>query len=106
MQVVFGPDFDPYNAATVQVPGHQVRPARRLRDIGEHIFWLRNATVHGAAIPDAGWLSDPEAPDESGYAYQLMECSEILLRESLLRLLEDQALFETFVDPNRLDAFF
>jgi hypothetical protein len=77
-----------------------------MQDIGEHIFWLRNATVHGAAIPDVAWLSDAHAPRESGYAYQLMECSEILLRESLLRLMEDQALFETFINPNRLDAFF
>lgn len=106
MQLFFGPDFEPYNAPTVVVPGHQVRPQLRLRDIAEHIFWLRNANVHGGPIPDPNWLSDPQDPQEAGYAYQLMECSEILLRESLLRLLEDQALFDTFLDPVRLDAFF
>ena len=106
LQSIFDPDFEPYNAPTVRVPGNQVRPTRRLRDIGEHIFWLRNACIHGGPIPNAGWLSDAHAPSESGYAYQLMECSEILLRESLLRLLEDHALFETFIDANGLDAYF
>ena len=106
MQLFFGPDFEPYSAPTVVVPGHQARPPLRLRDIAEHIFWLRNANVHGGPIPDRNWLSNPNDPQESGYAYQLMECSEILLRESLLRLLESQALFETFLDPVRLDAQF
>lgn len=106
MQLFFGPDFEPYNAPTVVVPGHQARPQLRLRDIADHIFWLRNANVHGGPIPDQNWLSNPNDPPESGYAYQLMECSEILLRESLLRLLENQVLFETFLDPVRLDAQF
>lgn len=106
LQAMFGPDFAPYNARTVHVPAHQIRPLLRLRDIGEHIFWLRNACIHGAAIPDVGWLSAPNVPPESGYAYQLMECSEIMLRESLLLVLEDQAMFDVFVDAARLDAYF
>jgi len=106
LQTVFGRDFEPYNAPTVEVPGNQVRPIRRLHDIGEHIFWLRNACIHGGPIPDAAWLSAANAPPESGYAYQLMECTEILLRESLLLLLDDQAMFDVFVDVNRLDAHF
>jgi hypothetical protein len=106
MQAFFGANFEPYQAQTVRVPGHQFRPQLRLSDIAEHIFWLRNANVHGGPIPDQNWLSNPHDSPESGYAYQLMECSEILLRESLLRLLEDQVLFETFLDPVRLDAQF
>ena len=85
---------------------HQVRPVRRLQDIGEHIFWLRNANVHGAPIPDPAWLSDVQDPEESGYAYQLMEYTEILLRESLLLILENQVIFDVFVDARRLDANF
>ena len=62
--------------------------------------------MHGGPIPDLNWLSQPNDPLESSYAYQLLECSEILLRESLLRLLEDVNLFEAYIDPVRLDASF
>ena len=51
-------------------------------------------------------LSGEHDPIESCYAYQLMEGTEILLRESLLMLLENRGLFDIFVDPNRLDGHF
>jgi hypothetical protein len=41
-----------------------------------------------------------------GYAYQLCECTEILLRQTLLMLLEDQRLFDVFVDSRKLDKYF
>ena len=107
MQLFFGsPNFDPYTADTVTVPGHQQRPPLRLADIAPHIFWLRNAYIHGGPIPAPAWLGPPAGPPEAGYAYQLAECSEILLRVSLLRILENQALLNTFRDPAALDAHF
>ena len=78
------------------------RPPLLLRNIANHIFWLRNASIHGGPIPTPGWLSNPHDPVESGYAYQLLECTEILLRESLLMLLEDRHRFEIFIDAHDL----
>jgi hypothetical protein len=57
-------------------------------------------------IPDAVWLSTKGRPFESGYAYQLWEQTEIALRLTLLRILEDQTLFDTFSDFALLDSFF
>lgn len=102
MQQFFGTTFDPYTADTVQVPEHQTRPQLALSDIGEHIFWLRNAYIHGSPIPDPSWL----APNGVGYAYYLVECTEILLRVSLIRILEDVTLLNTFRDAASLDAYF
>jgi hypothetical protein len=61
---------------------------------------------HGLPIPDIAWLSDKGQPSESGYAYQILEQTEIALRLTLLRILEDQTLFETFSDSVRLDSYF
>ena len=36
----------------------------------------------------------------------MLEQTEILLRLTLLRILEDQMLFDTFSDPHLLDAYF
>jgi hypothetical protein len=106
MQRFWGANFDPYTADTVVVPINQGRPARRLQDVAEHIFWLRNTYIHGGSIPDTAWLTNPRDPPEVGYAYQLVECSEILLRVALLRILEDQTLLDTFRDPAALDTYF
>lgn len=104
LKTLFGSEFRPYQGETVLVPPPQSRPDRPLREIGPHIFWLRNAYAHGLPIPEA-WLTS-KSPIHSGYAYQLCECTEILLRLSLLRLLQDQELFNTFVDPKKLDRYF
>lgn len=103
LQKLFGQSFNPYSAVTV--PSNQQRPTLHLNKIGEHIFWLRNAYIHGLQIDDQ-WRSDQGQPWESGYAYQLLECTEILLRETLLKILEDQVLLATFLDPVKLDNYF
>ena len=48
----------------------------------------------------------PGQPEETGYGYQLVEQTEILLRLSLLAILENVTLFSTFSDPKLLDAYF
>ena len=74
--------------------------------IGKDVFKLRNAFAHGLSIPDPKWLTTPGQPEETGYGYQLVEQTEILLRLSLLTILESPTVFATFVDPARLDAYF
>lgn len=105
LQKLFGSNFNPYTADTVIIPPIQQRPVLRLDSVGEHIFRLRNAYIHGQPI-DVGWLSKPRNPVESGYAYQLLECTEILLRITLLRILEDSALLGTFRNSTSLDNYF
>jgi len=108
LQALLGTNYQPYATSTVRVPSHQ--KARKtnhyLKDIAEHIFWLRNAYMHGGPIPDTNWLTKSGDPLESGYAYQLLECTEILLRETLLRLFEDPSLFAIFLSPIQLDQHF
>ncbi len=103
LQKFWGAGFRPYKADTVKVPIHQTRPDHSLTDIAEDIFRLRNAFMHGLSIPGQ-WLST--ASEESGYAYQLLECTEILLRLTLLRLFENSTLFGVFLDPIKLDNYF
>ena len=105
LQKLLGHDFNPYTADTVVVPSHQQRPPIRLDCIGEHILWLRNAYMHGQPI-NAHWFSNKGGPEESGYAYRLCECTEILLRTTLLKILEHSTLLETFKDPVNLDGYF
>jgi len=100
---LWGSTFQPYSQ--VSVPAHQKRPALELQNVAMDAFELRNAYVHGKSL-DAAWLSDPKGQPETGYAYQLLECTEILLRLTLLRIFEDQALMKTFRDPALLDSFF
>jgi len=45
-------------------------------------------------------------PAEGGYAYQLIEQTEIALRLTLIKLLEDQAFFDIFSNATKLDAHF
>jgi hypothetical protein len=95
----------PYDA--VQLPPNQRERGRLpVTTVAPDIFKLRNAFAHGNPIPDGGCLSARVAELESGYAYQLLEQTEILLRLSLLKILEDQVLFETFSDAHKLDAYF
>jgi hypothetical protein len=77
-----------------------------LGNVSRDIFSLRNAFAHGLPIPNAAWLSAKGQPFESEYAYQLWEQTEIALRLTLLRILEDQKLFDTFSDSALLDSFF
>ncbi len=92
---------------TVFLPSHQQqRRHLTVTDIGQDVFKLRNAFAHGLSIPDPSWLMPAGQPPEAGYGYQLLEQTEILLRLTLLRILEDQMLFDTFSDPHLLDAYF
>lgn len=99
---LWGDTFQPYSQ--VSIPVHQSRPALELRNISMDAFSLRNSYVHGNSIPQA-WLS-PNGHRETGYAYQLLECTEIMLRLTLLRIFENQALMSVFLDPARLDGYF
>ncbi len=101
---LFGAVATPYDS--IRVPTNQ-QPRRRLqvREVALDIFKLRNAFAHGRPMPNPDWLSDPGSL-EGGYAYQLLEQTEILLRLSLLRILQERGLFETFADSSKLDAFF
>ncbi len=105
LQTLWGAGFRPYKADTVTIPIHQTnqRPDHCLKDIAGDIFRLRNAFMHGLPI-QGQWLST--GSPESGYAYQLLECTEILLRLTLLRLFEDSTLFDVFLDPVKLDNYF
>lgn len=78
---LWGTGFSPYSADTGGIPMYQKRPTHRLKDIGQDIFRLRNAYMHGGSIPEA-WLCDRRTPPGSAYAYQLLECTEILLRRA------------------------
>ncbi len=107
MGVLLGSTLKLYEADTVSVPAHQTpRTLVELGNVSRDIFRLRNAFAHGLPIPDAVWLSAKGQPFESGYAYQLWEQTEIALRLTLLRILEDQTLFDTFSDFALLDSFF
>jgi hypothetical protein len=103
LRMLFGAEFEPYKA--VVVPGHQSRPVHKLCDIVKDIFTLRNACAHGLTIPDA-WLTPPGHHPYEGYAYQLSECTEILLRQTLLLILNDQGVFDIFADSRKLDRYF
>jgi hypothetical protein len=105
LRTLFGATFCPYKDDSVVVPGHQKRPNHSLSEIGRDVFYLRNAFVHGVPIPEA-WLTKPGSPAETGYAYRLLECTEILLRLTLLKILEDPTLMTVFRDKARLDKYF
>jgi hypothetical protein len=106
MQKLLGPTRKLYEADTVTIPPNQEgRKHRELQEITSDIFKLRNAFAHGLPIPDINWL-EPKLPRESGYAYQLIEQTEIALRLTLLKILEKEDLFKTFSDPQRLDEYF
>lgn len=103
LRTLLGAEFEPYK--DVFVADHQRRPEHKLRSIVKDIFTLRNAVAHGLTIPDA-WLAPPGHHPYEGYAYQLAECTEILLRRSLLLILGDKRMFDVFADPQRLDTYF
>src|SRR6266404_6269551 len=103
LRMLLGAEFAPYK--DVLVPGHQTRPDHKLWRVAKDIFTLRNAVAHGLTIPDA-WLTPPGREPFDGYAYQLAECTEILLRRTLLTILNDQRIFDIFVDSRKLDRYF
>jgi hypothetical protein len=107
MGVLLGSTLKLYEADTVSIPVHQTtRTHMELGNISRDIFRLRNAFAHGLPIPNIAWLSALGQPRESGYAYQLLEQTEIALRLTILRILEDETLFQTFADSARLDSYF
>ena len=107
MGVLLGSTLKLYEADTVSIPVNQTtRTHIELERISRDIFKLRNAFAHGLPIPDMAWLSAMGQPRESGYAYQLLEQTEIALRLTSLRILEDETLFQTFADSVRLDSYF
>jgi len=103
LRTLLGAEFEPYK--DVLVPGHQTRPSHKLWSVAKDIFQLRNAVAHGLTIPDA-WLTPPGRHIYEGYAYQLAECTEILLRRTLLMILSEQRIFDVFVDSRKLDRYF
>jgi hypothetical protein len=105
LKTLFGAEYEPYSGQGIRVPINQKRPNHKLTNIGEDIFLLRNACAHGLPIRDA-WLSVVGKPASEGYAYQLCECTEILLRQTLLLILAEQRLFDVFVDAQKLDRYF
>jgi hypothetical protein len=107
MHKLLGPKLKLYEADTVSIPMNQTtRTHSELQQVSGDIFKLRNAFAHGKPIPKISWLSSKEQPVESGYAYQLLEQTEIALRLTLLRVLEDTTIFDTFADPVKLDSYF
>ena len=107
MQILLGPKLKLYEADTVSVPIHQTtRIHKELQTVSNDIFKLRNAFAHGKPIPDNAWLANSGQPEESSYAYQLVEQTEISLRLTLLRILENPTLFATFSDSSKLDSYF
>ena len=100
---LWGNTFQPY--ANVSVAQNQTRPVHELQNIAVDAFELRNAYVHGKSLPQA-WLCNPNSQIETGYAYQLLESTEILLRLTLLRIFEDPSLMRVFRDPVLLDSYF
>lgn len=107
MGVLFGSTLKLYEADTVSIPAHPTtRTHMELGKVSRDIFRLRNAFVHGLPIPNTTWLSALGQPLESGFAYQLLEQTEIALRLSLLRILEHQSLFDTFSDSALVDSYF
>ena len=103
MRMLLGAEFEPYR--DVLVPGHQTRPDHKLWSVAKDIFTLRNAVAHGLTIPDA-WLTPSGRHVYEGYAYQLAECTEILLRRTLLLILAEQRMFDVFIDSRKLDKYF
>jgi hypothetical protein len=105
IEKLFGAAAIPYDA--IHLPRNQ-RRRRKLpvATVALDAFKLRNAFAHGKPIPDRNWLGASASEPETGYAYQLLEQTELLLRLSLIKILEDQVLFETFSDPHKLDAYF
>jgi hypothetical protein len=104
LRMLLGAEFEPYKV--VSIPGGpSYRPNHKLFHIAKDIFILRNAVAHGLTIPDA-WLTPPGHHVYEGYAYQVVECTEILLREALLLILNDQRVFDVFVDSRKLDKYF
>jgi hypothetical protein len=107
MRVLLGSKLNLYEADTVSTPAHQTpRTHMELGDVSRDIFRLRNAFARGLLIPNTAWLSIDGQPPESGYAYQLLEQTEIALRLTLLRILEDESFFDTFSDSVLLDSYF
>jgi hypothetical protein len=107
MGILLGSTLKLYEADTVSIPVHQTtRTHMELGNVARDIFRLRNAFAHGLPIPNTAWLSVNGQPLESGYAYQLLEQTEISLRLTLLRILENQSLFDTFSDSGLLDSYF
>jgi hypothetical protein len=107
MHILLEPKLKLYEADTVTIPFNQTsRTHSELEKVSGDIFRLRNAFAHGKLIPDISWLSDKEKPLESGYAYQLMEQTEIALRLTLLRIFEDTTIFDIFSDSVKLDSYF
>jgi hypothetical protein len=105
LKILFGAEYEPYKSPHITVPGHQKRPVHKLCNIVGDIFRLRNACAHGLPIPEA-WLTGTGKPLHDGYAYQLCECTEILLRQTLHLILTEQKLFDVFVDSRKLDRYF
>lgn len=105
LEKFLGAATKPYD--NVVLPSHQ-KPRQHLTvaAISKDVFKLRNAFAHGLRIPDPNWLTPPSLPEETGHAYQILEQTEILLRMTLVKILGYQNLFDTFSDPNRLDAYF
>ena len=103
LRMLLGAEFAPYK--DVAVPVNQARPDHKLWAVVKDVFLLRNAIAHGLTIPDA-WLTPPGRQPYDGYAYQLAECTEILLRRTLLMILNDQGVFDVFVDSRKLDRYF
>src|SRR5271157_4080657 len=80
MHILLGPKLKLYEADTVSIPVHQTtRAHKELENVSADIFRLRNAYAHGKVIPDITWLPGQGQLYESGYAYQLLEQTEIAL---------------------------
>jgi hypothetical protein len=105
MTKLLGATMKPYDAVYLPINQHG-RSKLSLACVALDIFRLRNAFAHGKPIPDSNWLGVSGANYEDGYAYQLLEQTEILLRLSLIKILENKGLFETFADAKKLDAYF
>jgi hypothetical protein len=66
---------------------------------------LRNAYAHGQPMPD-GWDAPSFNSGHHTYAQLLFECTEIVLRACLLKVLSEPALFEVFSDAGSIDEYF
>jgi hypothetical protein len=105
LKTLFGAEYEPYRSPRIAIPMTQKRPVHKLSNIVGDIFHLRNACAHGLSIPEA-WLTDIEKRPYDGYAYQLVECTEIFLRQTLLLILSQQELFDVFLDSRKLERYF
>ena len=97
-----GEKFEPYQAVNPKPK----RSPLQLDSIARDIFLLRNAYMHGEPIPSGEWLSKENEPIEHGYGYQLLECTEIILRECLMRILYQEETVEIFRDKEKLRGYF